>query len=423
MSVSAAPLAGRSPKAKGMGSAVSMKNNTTRSSTTMGAAYFISNEPSGNFVVAADINTDGSLTLSTATFTGGLGQHGNDGGANGPDALFSQGSVKANANASLLAAVNTGSNTVSLFQIDPSDPSNLRAIGAPVSSGGEFPMSLAFNSAGSMLCVLNGGAVNGVQCFNTTDNFLGLKPIANSQRSLGLNQTTPATGPAGSTSHIIFSEDGSSLFAAVKGNPALGDGARGFIAVWDVADDGSLSTNFTNIPPPAKGNLPFALANIPGTTNALFVPDAAVGVDIFDLSQGPERAAESNATQAVPVKGQGAVCWVAHSTKTGTFFVTDIMTALVTEIAVDGNLAGSVVKQYPTQTGAGTIDLEVASLGGNDFLYVNMANATAIQAFSLPAKGQATKTQTLDVAGPVKAAGLSISGANVQGMTVFVKPQ
>jgi hypothetical protein len=36
-------------------------------------------------------------------------------------------------------------------------------IGFPVSSEGEFPMSLAFNKNGTQLCALNGGAVNGVQ--------------------------------------------------------------------------------------------------------------------------------------------------------------------------------------------------------------------------------------------------------------------
>lgn len=35
-------------------------------------------------------------------------------------------------------------------------------IGKPISSGGEFPVSLAVNKAGTQVCALNGGAVNGV---------------------------------------------------------------------------------------------------------------------------------------------------------------------------------------------------------------------------------------------------------------------
>jgi hypothetical protein len=60
-------------------------------------------------------------------------------------------------------AYQAGSNTVSLFSINPEDPAKLRLIGKPQKTGGEFPMSLAFNKAGNQLCVLNGGKVNGVK--------------------------------------------------------------------------------------------------------------------------------------------------------------------------------------------------------------------------------------------------------------------
>jgi 6-phosphogluconolactonase (cycloisomerase 2 family) len=58
-----------------------------------------------------------------------------------------------------------GSNTISMFSINPDHPSQLTAVGDPVPSEGEFPMSLAFNKQGTMLCVLNGGQVNGVNCY------------------------------------------------------------------------------------------------------------------------------------------------------------------------------------------------------------------------------------------------------------------
>jgi hypothetical protein len=224
----------------------------------------------------------------------------------------------------------------------------LTPLGAPVGSGGEFPMSVAFNKAGDTLCALNGGAINGVQCYSI-DQQLGLVPKANTQRSLGLNQTTPATGPAGSASHLIFSEDQNTVFAAVKGNPDVNQ--TGFIAAWNIQSDGSLSENFTQLNSPNGGGLPFSLANIQGGNGSLFVTDAAVGADIIDLSQGVDAAVQdAKKSTTVPVDGQGAVFWNAFSSKTGTFFVTDIKTALVTEMSVDGNLAGSVVK---VSTGVG----------------------------------------------------------------------
>ena len=57
-----------------------------------------------------------------------------------------------------------GSNTISLFRINPENPSQLTLLGLPVWSGGEFPMSAAFNEDGSRVCVLNGGKVAGVRC-------------------------------------------------------------------------------------------------------------------------------------------------------------------------------------------------------------------------------------------------------------------
>ena len=50
-----------------------------------------------------------------------------------------------------------------MFKINPANPVELMMVGSPVSSKGEFPMSLAINDQGTMACVLNGGAVNGVK--------------------------------------------------------------------------------------------------------------------------------------------------------------------------------------------------------------------------------------------------------------------
>ncbi|KZV72173.1 hypothetical protein PENSPDRAFT_663971 [Peniophora sp. CONT] len=401
-------------------SATTTRNNTFNLATTgetYGAAYFITNDPTGNYIVAADINADGSLTLASAVSTGGLGEHGN---VTGADPLYSQGAIVVNTNASMLATVNAGSNTVSLFSIDPSTPSSLTAIGAPVSSGGEFPQSVAFNDAGDKLCALNGGSIDGVQCFwvNATT---GLKPITNSRRYMGLNQTTPATGVAGTASHIIFSADQNSVYAATKGNPAVN--TTGYIAAWDISDAG-LSEEAYRLDMPTGGNLPFSIGLIPGTNGSLLVTDAAVGYNIFDFSKGVPASLDSNATVAVPVEGQGAVCWNAYSPKTGSFYLTDFLTNLVTEVAVDATtLNATQIAQYDTQGNAGLIDLEVASFGGNDYLYVAMGTAAAIQVFSLDAPGQATRVQTVDLSGPAFSVGLALTGENIQGMAVYVKPQ
>jgi len=407
--VSAVPLRARHTKAKMM---MAPANNAA-ASNAVGAAYFITNEPTGNFVVAASIGSDGQLTLQQATSSEGLGSHGGPG--TGPDGLFSQGAVKASAAGQIVAAVNAGSNTLSVYSIDPTNPTNLELIGKPVGSGGEFPVSLAINKAGTTVCAVNGGFVNGVACYSV-DKTKGLTPIANTVRSLNINQTTPANGPAGSVSHVIFNEDESQLIASVKGVPPT----PGIFAVWDIAADGSLSEDFKAVQPATGGLLPFSMTVIPGK-NAILATDAGVGVDIFDLSGENAGGAAGGNSSVLPITGQGATCWSSHSTQTGNFYVTDIETSQVTEVNVDDNLKASIVTQYPQGNGTATIDNDIAAVNQKDFMYVLAANATEVKVLALNAPGKATALQTLDIAGPAKSAGLTISAGNLQGMTTFIK--
>jgi len=412
--VSAAPLRPRTSKGQNKSKMMMAPPNNAAATSAVGAAYFITNEPTGNFVVAASVGADGQLTLQQATSSEGLGSHGGPGFTD-PDALFSQGAVKASAAGQIVATVNSGSNTLSVFSIDPTNPTNLEMIGKPVGSGGEFPMSLAINKAGNTVCAVNGGAVNGVACYSV-DKTKGLTPIANTVRSLNLNQTTPATGPAGSVSHVIFNEDNTQLIASVKGVPPT----PGILAVWDIAADGSLSADFNAVQPATGGLLPFSMTIIPGK-NAILATDAGLGVDIFDFSAGATNGTAGGKSSTVPITGQGATCWSSFSQQTGNFYVTDIGTAQVTEINVDANLKGSIVTQYAQGNGTATIDNDIATVNKNDFMYVLAANATAVKVLTLNAPGKATALQTVDIAGPAKAAGLTVSASNLQGMTTFIK--
>ncbi|KAJ7066960.1 hypothetical protein C8F01DRAFT_1119751 [Mycena amicta] len=383
-------------------------------SSAVGAAYFLTNEPSGNYVVSAAIGANGKLTLHQATPAEGVGSHGLPG--NGVDALFSQGAVKANAAGRIVAAVNPGSNTISVFSIDPKNPTNLEMIGKPIGSGGEFPISVTINKAGNTVCTLNGGFVNGVACFSVNTKKGTITPIANTVRSLKLNQTTPANGPPGSASDIIFSEDNTKLIASVKGFPPT----PGMLAVWNIANDGSLSQDFEPIQPAAGGLLPFSLTPIPGK-NALLVADPGLGLDIFDLSTQSTNGLASGKSSTLSIPGQGATCWSVFSSKTGNAYVVDVGAALVTEISLDANLKPSIVKQYSQGNGTGPIDSDIATIGNKDFLYVLAANATAIKVMSLTAPGKATAFQTLDIAGPAKQARLPLQASNLQGMATYIK--
>lgn len=124
------------------------------------------------------------------------------------------------------------------------------------------------------------------------------------------------------------------MMATVKGVP---DKLPGFIAAWDVAADGSLSKDFKKIALPKGGLLPFSMTLIPGQ-NSMLVTDAAIGFDLFDTGKGGRQS------NAVPINGQGATCWSSFSPKTKNLYLTDIKTSIVTEVNVDAQLKGKVVK-------------------------------------------------------------------------------
>ncbi|KAG8924889.1 hypothetical protein FRC00_004573 [Tulasnella sp. 408] len=373
----------------------------------IGATYVINNDPSGNSILASNIAKDGTLTFGAVIPAGGTGLHGNNTNPNAGDPLFSQNAIKVVGG--YLFTVNSGSNTAVMFRINPENPSDLTMIGQPIKSGGEFPVSVAVSEWGQV-CVLNGGAVsNGYfSCFKA-DPSSGLVPMPNAIRALPLNQTTPASGPPGSASDIIFTSS-HKLLVSVKG---LSEDQPGYIAEWDVDPaTGDLSQDFVKNTISSPGMNPFGMTQIPGR-DAILNADPAVGYAIWDLTTVP---ATSN---VIPVPEQMAICWSAYSASTGSFFLMDPAASQVVEVAVDESLQGSTVKQYQLAMGSGPLDGAVGSVAGKDYLYVLSAAMTAIDVFALPSKGSAEPVQTFNVTTAFEQVA-PVSSRDLQGMAVYV---
>ncbi|KAF9254470.1 hypothetical protein L218DRAFT_886193 [Marasmius fiardii PR-910] len=378
----------------------------------------ITNEQDTNFVISADIGSDGKLALRQAISAGGTGVHGADRNKNALGPLFSAGSVQVSPAAKMLATVNSGSNTIALFSINEQDPAALTKVGSTVESGGDFPISVAFNSKGDTLCALNGGEANGIRCFKA-DKVNGLVPLAGTNRVLGINQTTPANGAPGTASHIIFSEDDKQLIASVKGIPdpkaADGRGTNGALAIWDVVNDGSLSAQFNIVAAPGKGLAPFGMAIVPNQ-KAVFAADPFIGFDVLDLNvQGG-----TNRSVDVTVDNQQTMGWVSRSPTTGNFFVSDGFTSHISEIKLGNDLRGVVVSDTD-MADSGTHDNTIATVNGKDFLYVLSSKAMAIDVLAIDKNAKPAKLQRQDLATAVKAAQLSISPDNLSGLAAFVK--
>lgn len=160
----------------------------------------------------------------------------------------------------------------------------------------------------------------------------------------------------------------------------------GFIAVWEVANDGSLSKNFTSLPTTAGVLVsahadfelnffrseqrvfapfykPFGLALIPGQ-EALIASDPAIGATTLTFGSSNIRSVTS---KAIPIPGQKASCWVERSTKTGAYYVVDAGTSTITEITLDdATIEGKIVKQYQLANKSVPIDEAIATINGNE---------------------------------------------------------
>ncbi|KAJ3970510.1 hypothetical protein EV361DRAFT_1027161 [Lentinula raphanica] len=363
---------------------------SSASGSTVGSVYWMTNEADGNYVLAADVDTSGQVNLREAYATGGVGLHGINGGTTGPDGLFGQGCVAVSNATNMLAAVNPGSGTVSLFSVDPSNPSNLTLVGEPVGSGGQWPTSVTFNSAGNTLCALNGGEINGVSCFST-------------------NQTTPAAGPTNTVSQILFSSDSSKLLVAYSGTAPT---TPGYLGYYDVGVNGTLSKNFTAIAPAAGGALPFSITPIPNQ-DAYLVTDPALGFDVFDLSG-------ANRSSAVTINGQGATCWSTYSPNTGSYLLIDAQ-GRIFEVDVDATtLQSTVIGNYTQFTGDGLIDSDVMSVNGTDYMFTLAAGISSLEVFALPAPGKLQLVQQFNISAAVGTAGLTVS-SSMQGMVAYTR--
>ncbi|KAJ3768620.1 hypothetical protein FB446DRAFT_750814 [Lentinula raphanica] len=381
---------------------------SSASGSTVGSLYWMTNEADGNYVLAADVDTNGQVNLREAYATGGVGLHGINGGTTGPDGLFGQGCVAVSNATNMLAAVNPGSGTVSLFSVDPSNPSNLTLVGEPVGSGGQWPTSVTFNSAGNTLCALNGGEINGVSCFSVSQTS-GLSPLADTTRYLGINQTTPAAGPTNTVSQILFSSDSSKLLVAYSGTAPT---TPGYLGYYDVGVNGTLSKNFTAIAPAAGGALPFSITPIPNQ-DAYLVTDPALGFDVFDLSG-------ANRSSAVTINGQGATCWSTYSPNTGSYLLIDAQ-GRIFEVDVDATtLQSTVIGNYTQFTGDGLIDSDVMSVNGTDYMFTLAAGISSLEVFALPAPGKLQLVQQFNISAAVGTAGLTVS-SSMQGMVAYTR--
>ncbi|KAH8895458.1 hypothetical protein GQ53DRAFT_50910 [Thozetella sp. PMI_491] len=363
------------------------------------AVYMITNAKE-NAVVAVKIGQDGLLSGGTRTATGGAGSNGVDdkGQPAAPDALFSQSALTVAG--SSLFAVNAGSNTLTMFAIDPQDPTKLTMVGQPAAVSGEFPVTVAASAKNSLVCVGSTGAKAGVSCSTFSKQGLG---AMDALRPFNIGQTTPPVGPTNTVSQVFFSGDEATLFSTVKGDPTKNN--TGFLASFAVqkCNKGiSLSQNGTMSSPQGTAVL-FGSSAIPGSSD-LFVTDASFGGAVLSVNKKSVAQVKGKGV----VDGQKATCWATISPATNTAFVTDVGTNRLVEMSLtDASIKGEI--DLSKNGDPGLIDLRAAG----DFVYaLSPGNGTSQPAVTVVNALQKMQVQHFE---------LQQLGAdkNAQGLTVL----
>ncbi|UKZ76848.1 hypothetical protein TrVFT333_004563 [Trichoderma virens FT-333] len=348
------------------------------------AAYFLDNNPSGASIVSLKISSNGTLSNPVRTLTGGDGSWAkwiipnppppDNTGFAGPDSLFSANAVVVSGN--FLFVVNAGSNTLSMFKIDPNNPQYLGLVGKPAGTLGDFPISVTYSEKLDIACVLNGGTRAGVACFSV-DASRGLIALDSSLRSIAqaFNQTTPPGGPILTASDIMFNPSSTGLFVSTKGAPPSSVGASptlGSIYAWPVV--GKTVSTIATISQPSGVILDFSLTFL-GADDSILLTDAAGVGYILSVSSSLQVTVKD---AIVLPSNEGLACWGVYVSELSSAY---IITASITNITVVDPGTGSVT---------GTITLPASDVGVFDsasdrtFLY-SLTNVASIAVVDLGA--------------------------------------
>ena len=347
------------------------------SNKTAKAAYFMDNKPN-NSLITLQINSDGTLSPGSQIPTGGRGLAGVNSGLfegknNVPTYLDSTASsgVLAISGENIVVA-NPGSNTISWFKINPSDPLNPTLVGKPVSSLGDYPNSCDISATINQACCANTGTTSGIACYNMTES--GLTPMGK-LLPYELNQTYPATFPnAGGLNaaglpfftDAIFSSDSSLFIVTQAGNPLLND-SSGYILSYPV-----ISNMVTGPPTASYPNgtaVLFSAFQLPGTRD-YWVTDAAFGTAIVNIDYDGVATTKSKR----PVPGSGNICWAVLNPYTGTVFSDDVAHNVLTE---SNATTGDIITQY-NGTNSAQGNLDMYSVGDKLWVLAPAVNTTYI---------------------------------------------
>jgi 6-phosphogluconolactonase (cycloisomerase 2 family) len=321
-----------------------------------GSVYTMSNDVGGNAILVFDRLADGRLVSTGSVPTGGNGT-----GAG----LGSQGALALTRSERWLLAVNPGSDTLSVFEIERQ---GLRLADVQP-SGGVQPISVTEHDG--LVYVVHAGS----------DNIAGfslgregrLDPLDGSVRSL----SGSGVGPA----QIAFTPDGSSLLVTEKNTNAL--------VTFAIGRDGLPADMRVQA---SVGATPFGFAF--GRRDQVFVTEAfggapgASATSSYAISRDGVLTPVSSSVGA----GQTAACWAALTPDGRFAYVTNTGSGSITGYAIDFDGRIELLDQdgRTGDTGDGSTPIDVVVAGGGRYLYNLNIGSHTISAFRIQVDGSLT---------------------------------
>jgi 6-phosphogluconolactonase len=338
-----------------------------------GAVYAMTNQPTGNAVMAFSRAPDGTLTLVGTFRTGGLGTGGP------PDPLRSQGALilsgrepgaggGAHAN-QFLFAVNALSNEISVLAVEKDE---LRLV-SKVPSGGVRPTSLTLHRR--LLYVLNAGS--GTISGFTLDNRGTLTPLPGSTRPI-------TGGAAADPAQVEFTPDGGLLVVTGK--------MTNNIDTYRVGHDGTPSGPLPNR---SNGLTPFGLAF--DNHGNLVVSEAFGGVP---NQSAMSSYAVSDAGVLTVISGsvrdfQTAACWVVIADDGRYAYTSNTSSSSISSYRVGRGGTLTLLQSVAATTGLGSNPIDMALSTGSRYLYVLNDVVGTIGAFRVEQDGGLSPLQSV----------------------------
>lgn len=308
--------------------------------------YTLSNQVTGNSVIAFERRSDGTLQLEDSFAAGGIGTG---------SGLGSQGALSLSHDHNWLLAVNAGSNEVSAFRVK----GHQLQLTSKVPSGGTMPVSIT--SFQHWVYVLNAGSPATIAGFYLSPGG-NLVPIANSTRLLNGKVTAPA--------QISFTQDGTSLVITEK--------ATSKIVSYQVT---ALGIPGERQELPSASPTPFGFAV--GKQGYVFVSEAMQStLSVYQVTGTGIRLVSGPAPDH-----QKAACWVVLTQDGRYAYVANAASNTISAYRVSASQDVALLNTdgVTAETGNGPIDEALSN--NSRFLYVLNSGSHSIRTFSIHSDG------------------------------------